>query len=170
MPARTFAIDSAPTKPTALKIRVPYWALQGVRVSINGKAQAVTAAPSSYLSLNSAWKAGDIIAIDIPMTLHLNTTPDDKQVQAAMYGPLVLAGRFEAVSRDQKYGTMGPRGTESKVPDLIAKSADASSTIEPDPKPPLDFHAVGQSEPITLVPLNRIFRERYAVYWKVKNV
>ncbi len=32
---------------------------------------------------------------------------------------------------------------------------------------PLEFRTVGQSRDLTLVPLNRIFDERYAVYWKV---
>jgi hypothetical protein len=86
-----------------------------------------------------------------------------------MYGPLVLAGRFEPVSKDQTYGTMGPRGGQSKVPDLIAKSADASSVVEPDSRHPLSFRVVRQSEPIDLVPLNKIIDERYAVYWSVRN-
>ena len=34
-----------------------------------------------------------MVAVEIPLPLHIDTTPDDKQVQAAMYGPLVLAAR-----------------------------------------------------------------------------
>ena len=44
-----------------------------------------------------------------------------------------------------------------------------ASWIEPDTKRPLTFHAVGQPQPVTLVPLNQLIHERYAVYWKVKN-
>ena len=71
--------------------------------------------------------------------------PDDETMQAVMYGPLVLAGRFDAVGKDQTYGTYGPRGSQAKVPEIVAKSADAASCIEPNPRQPLAFQAVGPS-------------------------
>ena len=52
----TLAVESAPTAPTALEIRVPYWATNGFAVQINGEAQNVTATPSSYLRLEHAWR------------------------------------------------------------------------------------------------------------------
>jgi hypothetical protein len=55
------------------------------------------------------------------------------------------------------------------VPDIMADSNHPMAWIESDPKRPLLFHAVGQPQPITLVPLNQVIHERYAVYWKVKN-
>jgi len=36
--------------------------------------------------------------------------------------------------------------------------------IEPDTHQSLTFHAVGQQQPFSLVPLNQIIHERYAVY------
>jgi DUF1680 family protein len=63
-------------------------------VSINGEPESATAAPSSYLPLHRVWKPGHEITVDMPLTLHIATTPGDKQVQAAMYGPLVLAVRL----------------------------------------------------------------------------
>jgi DUF1680 family protein len=157
-------------KPTqlAIKLRVPYWA-EGGSVKVNGAPIPAFSSPSSYLTLNRVWKSGDKIELSLPMKLHIDAMPDDETMQAVMYGPLVLAGRFEPVSKDQTYGTMGPRGGQSKVPDLIAKSADASSVVEPDSRHPLSFRVVRQSEPIDLVPLNKIIDERYAVYWSVRN-
>jgi uncharacterized protein len=90
----TFTIDSAPANRTALKVRVPYWATNGVTITINGEAQNVAAIPSSYFTLTHDWKSGDKVAIDLPLALHVAVAPDDKQVQAAMYGPLVLAARL----------------------------------------------------------------------------
>jgi hypothetical protein len=95
--------------------------------------------------------------------------PDDESVQAAMYGPLVLAGRFDAVTKDLSYGPYGPkRGEQSKVPDIIATPGRPAAWVEPDPKQSLTFNAVGQSQPMTLVPLYKVIHERYAVYWKVR--
>ncbi len=64
---------------------------------------------------------------------------------------------------------MGPkRDDQYKVPEITADSHEPTGWVKPDPKEPLKFHAEGQSQSFPLVPLNSIFHERYAVYWKVK--
>ena len=138
-------------------------------MKINGAALAAFASPSSYLNLSRVWKTGDKIELSLPMDLHVAPMPDDETVQAAMYGPLVLAGRFEPVSREMTFSGYGPKsGTQSKVPDIVASPSHPSAWIEPSAKQPLTFHTVGQSQPITLVPIYQVIHERYAVYWKVK--
>src|ERR1700678_2418049 len=114
----TFTVDLAPTRPTTLKIRVPYWATQGASVAINGDPISVTSSPSTYMELDHPWKAGDVITLDIPLTLHIDQAPDDKQVQAAMYGPLVLAVRMgtEGLSNSMIYGDSGPFGSDDGDP------------------------------------------------------
>jgi hypothetical protein len=37
----------------------------------------------------------------------------------------------------------------------------------PDAKEPLTFQAVGQTQPLTLVPLYKVIQGRYAAYWRV---
>jgi uncharacterized protein len=104
------------------------------------------------------------------MALHIDAMPDDGTVQAAMYGPLVLAGRFETVTKEMTYGDYEPKpADQKKVADIVADSSKPTGWIEPDAKQPLTFHTVGQPESTTLVPLNQIIHERYAVYWKVDN-
>jgi len=153
----------------AINLRIPHW-IQGGSVKINGERIAVFSNPGSYLMLNRVWKSGDKIELGLPMTLHVESMPDDDSIQAAMYGPLVLAGRFETVSKELSFSGMGPkRGDAAKVPDITADASKPASWIEPDPKQPLTFRAIGQSQSFPLVPLNRIINERYAVYWKVNN-
>jgi hypothetical protein len=66
------------------------------------------------------------------------------------------------------YGDYEPKPeNQEKVPDIIADSGKPTGWIEPDGKLPLTFHTVGQLRPVTMVPLNKVFRDRYAVYWKV---
>jgi hypothetical protein len=55
------------------------------------------------------------------------------------------------------------------VPDIVADAARPTAWVEPDSKQALTFRAVGQAQPVTLVPLYQIIRERYAVYWKVNQ-
>jgi hypothetical protein len=154
----------------AVNLRIPYW-VRGGSVKINGTTLPAFASPSSYLSLNRVWKTGDKIELSLPMGLHIHPMPDDPTIQAVMYGPVVLAGQFDPVTKEMMYsGDYEPKPTDKyKVADIIADPARPASWVEPDPKQPLAFRAVGQSQPLTLVPLYKIIRDRYAVYWKVNN-
>jgi uncharacterized protein len=153
----------------AIQLRVPYWA-QGGSVKINGTTLPTFASPSSYLSVNRVWKNGDKIELNLPMALHIDRMPDDENIQAVMYGPLVLAGRFDAVAKDLMYGEYEPKNQKpANVAEIVVDSAKPTGWVEPDAKQPLTFHSVGQSQPVTLVPLYQIIQERYAVYWKVNK-
>jgi len=94
--------------------------------------------------------------------------PDEETIQAAMYGPLVLAGRFEEVPKEMSYGDYRPKpGSQRPVPDILADSDNPTSWIEPDAKQSLTFRGVGQQQSFTMVPLYQVIHERYAVYWRV---
>ena len=103
------------------------------------------------------------------MAFDIDAMPDDETVQAVMYGPLVLAGRFEEVTKDMSYGDYEPkRGNPRSVPGIVAEAGRPSAWIEPDAKQSLRFKSVGQSQVVILVPLYQVIHERYAVYWKVE--
>jgi hypothetical protein len=55
------------------------------------------------------------------------------------------------------------------VPAIAVSPKDPLGWIKPVADQPLTFRTAGQSEEITLVPLNQIFGERYAVYWKTTS-
>jgi uncharacterized protein len=153
----------------AINLRIPYWVKNG-SVRINGDRLPAFASPSSYLALNRTWVPGDRIELSLPMALHIDPMPDDHTIQAAMYGPLVLAGRFDEVSKDMSYGDYEPKpGDQKNVADIVADPSKPTAWVESDPQRPLTFKTVGQSQPSTMVPLYQIIHERYAVYWKVDN-
>ena len=163
----TLIVTAQTPTPLAINLRIPYWA-QGGSVRINGATLPAFSSPGSYLTLNRDWKTGDKVEINLPMGLHVDPMPDDATIQAMMYGPLVLAGRFEAVGKDLQYGDYEPKNHPPiKVPDILADANRPTAWVEPDAKESLTFHAAGQSQPVTMVPLYQITRERYAVYWKV---
>jgi DUF1680 family protein len=167
--ATTLTVTAKNPTQLAINLRIPYW-VQGGSVKINGAALPAFASPGSYLTLNRAWKTGDKIELSLPMGLHIDPMPDDETIQALMYGPLVLAGRFDAVTKDMLYGEYGPKdNAQSKVPDIVADPEKPTAWVEPDPKQALTFHGVGQSQPVTMVPLYQVIQERYAVYWKVNK-
>jgi len=153
----------------AIRLRIPYWA-RGGSVKINGAVLPVFSSPSSYLNLNRVWRSGDTIELSLPMDLHIDPMPDDQTIQAVLYGPLVLAGRFEPVSKEMTYGDSEPKATnQRKVPAIATDANRPTAWVEPDPKQPLTFRAVGQSESFPIVPLYKVIHERYAVYWNTKK-
>jgi len=96
-----------------INLRIPYW-VRGGSVKINGTLLSAFASPSSYLSINRVWKNGDKIDLSLPMDLHIAPMPDNEHIQAMMYGPLVLAGRFEPVTNEMTYsGDYQPKPTDS---------------------------------------------------------
>jgi DUF1680 family protein len=178
----TFTVDVAPSKPTAFKVRVPYWATKGMTVAINGQPVTGEATPSTYFAVSHDWKTGDVVTVDIPMTLHIDQAPDDKQVQAAMYGPLVLAVRqgTEGLTTAMIYGDSGPWESDEGYPmptvklrNAAAQSGDAAiwfERVEGSRHYPLQFRSKGEGPIHTLVPLNLIMDERYSVYVRNEGV
>lgn len=165
----TITVSADKPNQLGVNLRIPYW-VRGGSVKINGATLPAFASPSSYLTLNRTWKSGDKIELNLPMDLHMEAMPDKATMQAAMYGPLVLAGRLDAVPKEMSYGDSGPKaGAEQKVPDIVADLSNPTGWIAPDGHQPLTFHSVGQSQPVTMVPLNQIIHNRYAVYWNFSN-
>jgi len=165
----TMVVSAEKPAQVQINLRIPYWA-QGGSVKVNGDVLPAFASPGSYLSLNRTWKSGDKIELALPMNLHIDAMPDNEKIQAMMYGPLVLAGRFDPVPKEMSYGDYEPKpGSEVKVPDIIADIANPSSWLEADPKQRLMFRAVGQPKSFPLVPLYQIIHDRFAVYWKVED-
>jgi len=159
-----------------LRIRVPYWA-QGGSAVLNGQALDGFAAPGSYFVLDRSWRDGDRVEVRLPMRLHAQAMPDDPTVQAYMYGPLVLAGPLGKEGLTPQVLRAEPtkprtvpeyQGKPVAAPTLVARSDDPGAWIRPVPGRVLEFRTTGQATDVSLVPLNRIFDERYAVYWKVQ--
>ena len=159
----------------ALHVRVPYWTAGG-SVSLNGTPLSGPAHPGSYVTLERRWSEGDVLTVRLPMRLHGSPMPDDPSLQAVMYGPLVLAARLGTAglaAENLRAGPTRPRkvpeyGAEPlAVPPIVAPSRDPSSWLRPVAARALEFRTTGQESDLTLVPLNSIFDERYAVYFKM---
>jgi hypothetical protein len=96
-----------------------------------------------------------------------------------MYGPLVLVGRLGTdgiTTENRRAEPTKPRTVPEfknpappPTPVIRAASDDVSSWVAPVPGKTLEFRTTGQASAITLVPLYRLFDERYVVYWSVGN-
>jgi uncharacterized protein len=150
-----------------LKLRVPCWAKSG-SVKVNGSPIPAFADPGSYLVLRGPWKNGDRIELSLPMHLHAAPMPDRESLQAAMYGPLVLAARFEEESREKWYRHFTSQEKQEPLPTLQfnGKLSDPASWLEP-ASGRLTFRAASQNQAAVFVPLSTIVHERYSVYHEI---
>jgi uncharacterized protein len=170
----TLTISAHKPKELALKIRIPYWATQGVTIKVNGEVEKIRATPSSYAELKRKWKDGDKIEVSFPMSLHAAPLPDDPTLQAAMYGPLVLGAEMgrEGLTQKMIYGDSGPEERHKNIPMpevTVAGGGVPVAWIERVPGEKLKFRTVGQAEITNLMPLYQIMDERYSVYLKVNQ-
>ena len=159
----------------SLKVRIPYWA-GNVSFSINGKPfePHEKLAPSSYAKIDRTWKDGDRVDVQLPMRLHLQAIPDDTNLAAIMYGPLVLAGELGTQDLDPKRLYSEDKflhgGFPSiAVPELAGDRHALEKWIQPvrAADKPLAFRTVNAGRPndVILSPFYRLFDQRYCIYW-----
>ncbi|MEU5642705.1 glycoside hydrolase family 127 protein [Streptomyces milbemycinicus] len=128
-----------------LRVRIPAWAT-GARAALNGTTLPDQPKPGSWLVIDRSWKAGDRVDVTLPMSLKLDPTPDDPDVQAVLYGPVVLAGA---------YGNRPNMTMPRLVKDSVRQQSGST----------LKFTATASGETVTLLPIARVHHQNYNVYW-----
>jgi DUF1680 family protein len=163
-----------PPARVALKVRYPGWAQSGMTVTINGQREPIQATRGSYVTIDRAWKTGDRVDIQLPMSLHTEAMPDDPKMIAVMYGPIVLAGDLgkEGLENIKRYGPSAPqvgRVRTPVIPVLVGDVASVTSKIAPVAGSRLHFTTKGLAQPheVTLMPFYQIIDQRYTMYWSV---
>jgi len=174
-----------------LAVRRPSWAGDGFTVKVNGTSIAVPTLaslragaaggrdvgtndvpqPGSYVELTRAWKSGDTVEVTLPKSLRLEPTPDNPQIAAIMWGPLVLAGDF-GPRREGRGG-----GPPAPIPVLVSADRPVTDWVVPDPSHEGNFVAkqVGHTpaQPsaaatdASLAPFYRTDARTYSVYFDV---
>ncbi len=144
-----FVFQMAKPARFALHLHIPYWATHGVTAAVNGKPINAHVEPGSYLRINRSWRTDDTVEVHLPMTLHAAPMPDDPNLVAPMYGPLVLAG----LADHRMFFVGDPANLASWLQSVEGK--------------PLAFRTFGQPADIEFVPLNQVIDQRYGVYWEV---
>jgi uncharacterized protein len=90
-----FTLSAKKKSAFALKLLVPAWAGKA-DIYINNEKQDITIRPDSYITLNREWKNNDKIRLVFHYDFYVKPMPDDKNVIAIFYGPMLLA--FETAS------------------------------------------------------------------------
>ncbi|MDE2797918.1 MAG: glycoside hydrolase family 127 protein [Gemmatimonadota bacterium] len=63
-------IEECKDKPFEMLLRIPEWAV-GTRIAVNGRDAGVDAIPGTFARIELAWKAGDVVALEMPMDITL---------------------------------------------------------------------------------------------------
>lgn len=141
-------------------IRYPSWSEKGIEISINGHSQPVEAKPGSFLSIDREWNDGDIVEVQIPFGLRLESMPDDSNRIAIFYGPLVLAG------------DLGPVGDSlansfQYVPVFLREERSPGYWMEAVENEINTFKTVNAGHPRDIIfkPFYKIHDRRYSVYF-----
>jgi DUF1680 family protein len=171
-PRTRLVIKTAHPVAFELRVRVPRWVARGGSARLNGKPVDGFAAPGGYLVVDRTWRDGDQLEVSLPMALSTSPTPDDPSLRAILYGPLVLAARMGKAGLGPDHLRAGPTRPRT-VPEYHGDGlptpalTGAAPWVRADAAGSLTFHTTGPGERRELVPLHRLFDERYAVYFKV---
>nr|WP_257821959.1 glycoside hydrolase family 127 protein [Salipaludibacillus agaradhaerens] len=149
----------------AVNLRVPYWAEKGVEVTINGAPMKVNETPSQFITIERVWSQGDTIDLTLPMSLRIETMPDNTNRMAFMYGPLVLAGevnRNETTESDDRLSEVFP------VPVLISEKGHLLDHFHKDKQSFMwKTDGIGYPHDVHLIPFYQMHDHHYTVYWDV---
>lgn len=159
-----------------LKLRHPGWCRQAT-VSINDRFHAASERPGSYIEIEREWRDGDVVKLELPMRLRLETLPGAPDIAALMYGPVVLAARFgtegltpgaDIIVNERTSGDM------LNIPRELPRLALSARTLEEKVRRKADdrlvFSVKALSRPdreLELIPYHRIAHERYNLYWQL---
>jgi uncharacterized protein len=168
----------------SLNVRIPWWA-DDASVTINGKRYRPNEklAPASYAKIERKWENDDVVQVKLPMRLHLRPLPDDSNLAAIMYGPVVLAGELGTENLDPKRLYSDDKILHGGFPAIaVPELAGDRNALEkwiqpvsgnyvPSEVKSLTFRTVGAGRPedVTLSPFYRLFEQRYCVYWRFRN-
>ncbi|OMI91508.1 hypothetical protein BSZ07_01165 [Streptomyces sp. M1013] len=135
----------------ALRVRIPGWLASGdarAELTVNGRHTGNRLEPGTYTTVTRHWRTGDRVELVLPRVPVWRPAPDNPQVKAVSYGPLVLAGGYGET----------PLATLPNVrPDTLRRT----------PGEPTRFTALADGRKVALRPFHEVHHQRYNVYWSV---
>ncbi|MDO4563722.1 MAG: glycoside hydrolase family 127 protein [Clostridia bacterium] len=158
-----------------IKIRVPAWVAGEVSARVNG-GEAVSQGEGGYLTIEGNWKAGDTIALHLPMQLEKYTARDKSSKVAFTYGPVVLAatlGTDGFPQTDTYVNETNLDSTTTDAPNLIYDGTNLNEIVKLKDANTLCFTIDGEysslGEEITLLPFHDVHHQFYCVYFYLND-
>ena len=166
-----FAIEARRPTNATIAIRRPAWCV-GMQVKVNGRGVSADADDTGYVALRRTWRSGDVLDVQLPMTLRAEPLPGAPGMVAFAYGPVVLAGLLgsegvtpaaQIIRNERESGSM--LNAPIEVPTLTGDAGAVLSRVRPVAGAPLTFKLADNG--VKLGPYFRAAHERYVLYWKL---
>ncbi|MBP5621002.1 MAG: glycoside hydrolase family 127 protein, partial [Thermoguttaceae bacterium] len=158
----------------ALRIRKPRWLAGETTVAVNGERVATTQTDEGYVEIRRLWQTGDVLEIETPMKLNVYRSREG--TIAFKYGPILLAAVLDEVDDAERYTTNNNKLGAFKgidVPELTLDVDRPDDYIEPLNRDRLEFrlnsNATDDGSSFVLRPFFELNRNRYIVYWNLKE-
>ncbi|WKL58807.1 glycoside hydrolase family 127 protein [Asticcacaulis sp. ZE23SCel15] len=146
------------TRTFTVAMRIPGWA-RSHTVLVNGK-PALATTQKGYALIRRKWRAGDVVKLDLPLELRLETPPSTDKVVSILRGPMVLAADL---------GEAGPptRGEVWEGTPPVLVGADILAGLKPVAGENAVYRTQGLGRPgdVTLKPFYAQYERRIAVYF-----
>jgi DUF1680 family protein len=141
----------------ALHIRLPWWIKGKAVIYINNNSEEIqTDKKTAFYTLKRTWNNGDSIRVHLPQGISVWTLPENQNMAAFLYGPILLAGLCD--EEQQLY-------LNDKAPEQILthdNEREWGSWKN-------TFKTTGQERGIRFIPLYTVGHETYSVYFPLKN-
>ncbi|OYX27636.1 MAG: hypothetical protein B7Z03_13425 [Hydrogenophilales bacterium 32-62-9] len=139
-------------------MRIPGWAKSNTLL-VNGK-PALAKVEKGYALITRTWRSGDVVTLDLPLELRLETPPGTDKVVSILHGPMVLAADL---------GEAGPptRGEVWEGTPPVLVGADLLAGITPVAGEAATWRTQGLGRPgdVTLKPFYAQYERRIAAYF-----
>jgi uncharacterized protein len=149
-PVVQFTVSTKKSSRFAINLFVPSWANSKPKVLINGKPVSIDIKPMSYITLDRSWKNGDKIEMTFEYNFYINTMPDNQNIMALYYGPVLLA--FETSKE------LFLKGDNNSIVNSISKEGGE-----------MIFTLKNDGSEYRLLPFYEILHSAYGVYATIRN-
>jgi DUF1680 family protein len=149
-PAIQFAVSTKKASRFAINLFMPDWVTNQTKVLINGMPVTIDLKPLSYIKLDREWKNGDKIELTFDYKFYVKTMPDNQNILAIYYGPMLLAIETEK--------ELLLTGNITDIPNSISKQGDT-----------LIFRLKNNGVEYKLLPFYDINNSSYGVYATLRN-
>ena len=145
-----FNVTAKKSTPFALKLFIPSRADTQTLVLVNGEPIKGDISPRSYVTIDRKWKSGDKIEIRFNYQVQVKPMPDNPNLIALFYGPVLLAFQVheEAILK----------GNAADILKNISKQGSSMS-----------FTLKNNGKEYTLVPFYKVTNASYGVYATIRN-
>ncbi|MBW5445198.1 hypothetical protein GE107_03860 [Cohnella sp. CFH 77786] len=172
-----FSFESNEPRQLAVHIRIPYWAVDAIEMTVNGE-RVTPVMERGYAILNRIWMDGDTIGLRIPMKVAYSRLPDAPHVIGLQYGPVVLSAALGtedmvesntgvnvsvATRRMTVKDYIVPQGMRVEEwlgrfdEHVIRRGEDLAFTLK----------HTDEDERLVFTPHYKQHRERYGIYWSL---